>query len=54
VLLRFRVRGFGNEEGDVVRVGFEDASNPLTEHGTNQNVGVEHQGSTWHSACSRG
>ena len=59
VLLRFCVRGFGKEERNVVRMGFEDTPNPLTEHGSNQNVGIEHQAlrcmpTTSASAFSRG
>ena len=54
VLLRFRVCSFGNEEGNAIGVGIEDASNPLTEHGANQNAGVKYQCPTWLSASSRG
>src|SRR5215469_3795968 len=49
VLLRLRQCAVGNEERNALRMGFKDASNPLTEHSPNQDVGVKHQGFALHA-----
>src|SRR5215471_12246025 len=49
MFLRFCVRGFGKKERNALSVDFEDTPNSLTEHGTNQNVGIKHQGLALHA-----
>ena len=49
MFLRFCVRGFGKEERNALGVGFEDTPNSLTEHGSNKNVGIKHQGFALHA-----
>src|SRR5579883_516513 len=41
MFLRFCVRGFGKKERNVLGVDFKDMPNWLTEHGSNQNVGIK-------------
>src|SRR6516225_1221051 len=49
MFLRFCVRGFGKKERNALGVDFEDTPNSLTEHGPNQNVGIQHQGFAFHA-----
>lgn len=55
MLLGFGVCSLGNNEGDDIGMGLENAANALSQYRANQNVGIQHQSLTWHSdsLCDR-
>jgi hypothetical protein len=49
VLFRFRICGLGNEERNFICMSLDNSANPLTEDRSNQNVGIDDKGTTFHA-----
>ena len=50
----FGISGFWDKERYISGVSFEHLTHALPQHSPHENIGINHQSSTWHSASSRG